>query len=238
MRALLYDVHGNLPALEAVLGDAEAAGASSYVLGGDYVVAGGWARETLERLRTLEARWIRGNTERWLVDRSDAPPVMIDAIDACAAALGDDAVAQMAGLEEEIVLGGVHFCHGSPGSDMLSFFPERAGNEDDLLAGAREQRLVFGHTHLQFERPGPGGIELVNPGSIGMPYGRPGGHWALLDHGSVSLHCTEVDVDAACAQVVADSGYPDARAWVDEYLRSQNSDADAIAAFGPRDGRR
>ena len=50
MLALLYDVHGNLPALEAVLEDCPA---ERFLLGGDYAVAGGWPRETVERLEEL-----------------------------------------------------------------------------------------------------------------------------------------------------------------------------------------
>jgi hypothetical protein len=78
---------------------------------------------------------------------------------------------------------------------------------------------------------------VINPGSIGMPYGRPGGHWALLENGAASLRRVELDVDAAIAAVVAGSAYPDRAAWADDYLRAQASDADAIRAFGHRDGR-
>jgi hypothetical protein len=78
---------------------------------------------------------------------------------------------------------------------------------------------------------------VINPGSIGMPYGRPGGAWALLRDGQISLRHTHVDVDAAIAAVVAGSTYPDRASWAEEYLRSANSDADALRAFGPRDGR-
>jgi hypothetical protein len=70
-----------------------------------------------------------------------------------------------------------------------------------------------------------------------MPCGRPGGHWALLKDGDVGLRRVDVDIDAAVAAVVAGSAYPDRAAWADEYLRAQASDAGAIAAFGPRDGR-
>jgi hypothetical protein len=78
---------------------------------------------------------------------------------------------------------------------------------------------------------------VVNPGSVGMPYGRPGGHWALLLDGHVSLRRTEIDVDDAVARVVADSTYPDRQAWADCYLRATASDAEALTAFAPRDGR-
>ena len=67
MLALLYDIHGNLPALEAVLADA--GDVEGFVLGGDYAVAGAWPRETVERLKELEnATWIRGNVDRWAGD--------------------------------------------------------------------------------------------------------------------------------------------------------------------------
>ena len=78
---------------------------------------------------------------------------------------------------------------------------------------------------------------VVNPGSVGMPYGRPGGHYALLRDGAVTLARVEIDVAAAIAEIVANSAYPDRAAWADEYLNARASDADAIAAFGPRDGR-
>ena len=67
---LLYDVHGNLPALEAVLADCPA---ESFLLGGDYATFGAWPVQTVERLRELDAEWIRGNVDRWLVDAPDAP---------------------------------------------------------------------------------------------------------------------------------------------------------------------
>ena len=73
IRAVLFDVHGNLNALEAVIADARSAGAESFLLGGDYVVFGAWPCETVDRLRELDAVAIRGNTDRWLTDPSDAP---------------------------------------------------------------------------------------------------------------------------------------------------------------------
>ena len=171
--ALLYDVHGNLPALEAVLADIDAAGGvDSYVLGGDYAMFGPWPRETVERLRELEpAQWIRGNVDRWTANPHDAPddPVPQSAIAACRAELGEQLVAELAALPEQIVIDGVRYCHGSPVSDVRSFLPEPAQDEDELIGGASERMLVFGHTHLPFEREGPDGILLVNPGSVGIP---------------------------------------------------------------------
>jgi predicted phosphodiesterase len=171
--ALLYDVHGNLPALEAVLADAAGAGAERYALGGDYALFGAWPAETLARLEQLpQATWIRGNGERWTAAPDDAPAddVVRGAIAACARDLGRDAVARLASLPEQHVDGATRYCHGSPVSDVRSFLPAAADSDEDLLGEATEPRLVFGHTHLPFARRGPRGTELVNPGSVGMPF--------------------------------------------------------------------
>jgi predicted phosphodiesterase len=165
---LLYDVHGNLPALEAVLADAT--DVDSWLLGGDYALFGAWPRETVERLRSLDARWIRGNGERWTADPSDAPEPVHGAIERCHELLGDELVAELAALPERLADDAVLYCHGSPVSDVQSFFPEPAPGEEDLMGDVADGRLVFGHTHLAFARTGPHGVELVNPGSVGMPF--------------------------------------------------------------------
>lgn len=169
--ALIYDVHGNLPALEAVLEDAGAAGAEGYLLGGDYALFGPWPAETVAALRGLErCTWLRGNVDRWTA-RIDAPGEegLQRAIADCRQALGDELSDWLGTLQEQTVVGGTRFCHASPLSDMRSFLPDPQLEDGELLAGAGEHRIVFGHTHLQFSRAGPGGVELVNPGSVGMP---------------------------------------------------------------------
>lgn len=193
MIALLYDMHGNLPALEAVLDDAERAGVERYLLGGDYAAFGAWPRETVERLKELDATWIRGNVDRWCVDRSDAPPVTHPLLDRCRELLGEELTDELAGLPEQEVVDGVRYCHASPVSDLLSFFPEPVEDEEDLLEGVQERRLVFGHTHLQFTRLSASGIELVNPGSVGIPLdGDRRAAWALASDG---LELRRVDYD-------------------------------------------
>jgi diadenosine tetraphosphatase ApaH/serine/threonine PP2A family protein phosphatase len=180
---LLYDIHGNLLALEAVLADAESAGVRDFLLGGDLTLFGPWPAETLTRLRALDqAAWIRGNGERWTADPGDAPEPVRDAIAACAAALGDAAVAELAALPDQTVLGGRRFCHGSPVSDVISFLPEPSVEERDWIGDATEPTLVFGHTHLPFQRAALGGQPwLVNPGSVGMPFdGDTRAAWAIL----------------------------------------------------------
>jgi putative phosphoesterase len=193
MRALLYDVHGNLPALEAVLADAD--DADEFVLGGDYAMMGAWPRETVERLKELtSATWIRGNADRWLVDRHDAPAPVEEAGARCAEALGDELVQELFDLPETAIIENTLYCHASPQTDMQSFFPKPGELDAELLTGVDAARVVFGHTHLQFTRTGPSGIELVNPGSVGMPW--DGDHraaYAVIDGDRVELRRVEYD---------------------------------------------
>lgn len=191
MLAFLYDVHGNLPALEAVLDDARSRGADRFLLGGDYALFGPYPAETVERLRGLDARWIRGNGERWTARPAEAPDdeVVRAAITACREALGERTVDELAALPETARLGDTLACHASPPSDLESFLPEPAEGEAELLAGVEAQRLVFGHTHLAFRRRSDVGVELVNPGSVGMPFdGDPRASYALVDDAGEVRH--------------------------------------------------
>jgi predicted phosphodiesterase len=210
MEALLYDVHGNLPALEAVLADASAAGADSYVLGGDYALFGGWPHETVERLRTLErALWIRGNGERWTNAPAEAPddPVVQGAIAAARTALNDVATVDLAALPASARRDSTLICHGSPASDVDSFAPEPSERDADLLEGVTARRVVFGHTHLPFRRTAHG-IELVNPGSVGMPFdGDTRAAYALVhDDGTVEHRRVAYDHAVTAAQIRSLSG--------------------------------
>lgn len=208
MIALLYDVHGNLPALEAVLADAQ--GADGYVIGGDVALFGSWPLQTVERLRELQnARWLRGNGERWAGAPDEAPDheVVRGAIRAAREALGETLVAELARLPESLAMGGdARAWHGSPISDVRSFLPEPGDDEAELLAGVSEARLFFGHTHLQFRRTAvrPGGtVELVNPGSVGMPLdGDPRAAYALLHpNGTVEHRRVAYDHTASAGAV-------------------------------------
>ena len=207
MLAVLYDIHGNLDALEAVLADAEAARVDEWLLGGDYCAFGPWPLETLERLRLLEnATWLRGNGERWLVDPPlDAPDpeFVFAALAAAIAALRAADVDALVGLPAFAELDDSFYCHGSPLSDVESFAPEPREGDARLLAGVKERRVVFGHSHLQFARTGPNGTELLNPGSVGMPLdGDPRAAWALRgDGGGVELRRTEYDASRAIARM-------------------------------------
>jgi predicted phosphodiesterase len=172
--ALLYDVHGNLPALQAVLADAAGAGARRFLLGGDYALFGPFPAEALAALRELEdAAWVRGNVDRWTAHPEQLPDdgeLLARAVADCREALGERTADQLGELPEEHVLDGIRYCHASPVSDMRSFMPQAGDDDDELLAGVSESRVVFGHTHLQFRRVSAGGVELLNPGSVGLPF--------------------------------------------------------------------
>jgi predicted phosphodiesterase len=211
MIALLYDVHGNLPALEAVIADAGEV--DEWVIGGDVALFGPWPAETVARLRELPAaHWLRGNGERWVAAPGQAPddPVVQGAIAAGREALGPQVVAELGALPESISLSeGTRCWHGSPVSDVRSFLPEPADDEAELLAGVTDRRLIFGHTHLPFARHA-GEVELVNPGSVGMPLdGDQRAAYALLDHdGRVEHRRVAYDhaasADALCERFAGD----------------------------------
>jgi len=207
--AALYDVHGNLPALEAVLTEVDA---DLLLVGGD-VVAGPWPSETLERLRALgeRVRVIRGNADRELAEppkpkREGGPPPEV--IEWTRSRLSGEQLEflarlpQTASLEVE-GLGRVLFCHATPRSDeevLTRISPDQRWL--DALAGVDESVVVCGHTHVQFDRH-VGDIRLVNAGSVGMPYERePGAYWALLGP-DVELRRTEHE-----PADIAGSGWP------------------------------
>jgi predicted phosphodiesterase len=200
--AVLYDIHGNLPALRAVLTAARAAGAGRFVLGGDYALFGPFPAEVLDALRGLPEPtvWIRGNVDRWTANPEGAPAdeLIAGAIADCRSALGAGVVAELGTLTAHHVEARVRFSHASPRSDLESFLPEPGAQDELMLAGAVEPLQVFGHTHLQFQRAGPGDVTLVNPGSVGMPLdGDPRAAYALLAGDEVELRRVEYDVEAA-----------------------------------------
>ena len=245
--AVLSDVHGVLPVLEAVLAEPAVQAAELVVVTGD-LAAGPQPVEVLDALVGLGDRvlLVRGNADRELVAHArglDAP-VPDEVTPWAAAQLRPDQVELLAGLPHPVVrsvdgFGPVLFCHGSPRDDEeVVLVDTRLERWAEAFADVPDEvrTVCCGHTHMPFVRLVDRRL-VVNPGSVGMPYGLPGGAWALLSGGSVTLHRTRVDVDAMVAAVVAGSTYPGRQAWADEYVRAVNSDADAVRAFGPRDGR-
>jgi diadenosine tetraphosphatase ApaH/serine/threonine PP2A family protein phosphatase len=167
--AVLYDIHGNLIALEEVLKDAEAAGVDAYLLGGDFASWSPWPRETIERLRSLpDTTWVRGNGERWLREPPADRPDVAAELQEHDSGLGTEE-GWLYSLQSQVELEGVFYVHGSPLSDVESFAAQARDDDELLLDGVRDRTVVFGHSHLQFRRPGPNGTTLINPGSAGMP---------------------------------------------------------------------
>jgi diadenosine tetraphosphatase ApaH/serine/threonine PP2A family protein phosphatase len=198
--AVLYDIHGNVHALDAVLADVGEAGADRYLLGGDYGIPSPWPLETLERLQSLpNATWIRGNGERWLREPPLDRPEIAAEFGRFTGDLPEEVVAWLYDLPVQAELDGNLYVHGSPVSDVDSFAPEPQEGEERLLAGVRDRTIVFGHSHQQFRRPGPAGTDLLNPGSVGMPLdGDVRAAWAIRDDdGRFRFRRTEYDVRTA-----------------------------------------
>jgi predicted phosphodiesterase len=199
MLGVLYDIHGNLAALDEVLKDAEAAGADAYFLGGDFGSWSPWPRETIERLRGLpNTTWIRGNGERWLREPPLDRPEVMAAFAGHDSDLGTDE-GWLYSLQAQFELDRVLYVHGSPLSDVESFPPEPGEDDERMLNGVRDKTVVFGHSHQQFRRPGPNGTTLVNPGSAGMPLdGDVRAAYALSSEaGEFEFRRVEYDVERA-----------------------------------------
>ena len=200
MLGILYDIHGNLPALDSVLEETSGLEIDRWLLGGDYGTPSPWPDETLVRLKELpNATWIRGNGERWLRDPPEDRPEVMEVYDLFTGSYPEELVDWLYSLPPEAELDGILYVHGSPLSDVESFHAEPNEDDEKLLNGVRGRTVVFGHSHLQFRRPGPDDTELVNPGSVGMPLdGDVRAAWATWD-GDFELRRTEYDVARAAA---------------------------------------
>jgi predicted phosphodiesterase len=214
----LYDIHGNVDALEAVLADPRAAGADAVLVGGD-VVPGPFAAATLDRLEALEApvHWLRGNGEREVAEaagRTAAPaPDDLAAVTAANSAreLGDARSRLLGGLPLTLELDGVLFCHATPRRDdeMVTRLstPERWAT---VLEQAEARLVVAGHTHQQDDRR-VGATRFVNAGSVGLPYeGERAAFWLWLADGEPELRRTPYDT-AASGRRMLEAGWPDER---------------------------
>jgi predicted phosphodiesterase len=189
--AALYDVHANLPALEAVLADG-AADADAVVFGGD-LVAGAWPRETLDLARSLgdRAHFVRGNWERYVVEEPDEPVI---------AWLRERIDPSEVDWPSTLSLDGVLYCHATPRRDDELVLPQVERSPWEAF-DVDEPLVVCGHTHLQFDAVRHG-RRIVNPGSVGAPTVRAAAWWALIGD-DVELRTTSYDTDGTAAAMGA-----------------------------------
>jgi len=248
--AAIYDIHGNLPALEAVLTEIEQAGVDLIVVGGD-VAAGPMPGATIDRLLALgpRARFVRGNADREMVAAWDRrgggrDPGTASPLEHTAAWAAERLTrAQrdfLASFEEQVVikiegLGTVRFCHGSPRGDEEIITVATPGTRlRAILTGVGEDVVVCGHTHMQFER-WQHGTHVVNAGSVGMPYeGVPGAYWVILGP-RVEFRRTPYDAERAAAQIRA-TGFPGVEEFVRGNILAPPFPIEAVTVFEGRSG--
>jgi predicted phosphodiesterase len=213
----LYDIHGNVDALEAVLADPRAADPDAVVVGGD-AVPGPFAGAALDRLEGLSVpvHWVRGNGEREVAAAVGAPepePGDWAAITGAitAAELGDERARALGDLPLTVELDGVLYCHASPRRDdeMLTRLSP-AERWEDALAGVEAPLVVGGHTHQHDDRT-VGATRFVNAGSVGLPYeGDGAARWLWVADGEPELRSTAYDAARAGARLL-EAGWPDER---------------------------
>jgi predicted phosphodiesterase len=229
--AALYDIHGNLPALETVLQEIRHANVDQVVVGGD-VIPGPMPRETLRRLLDLDlpTHFIYGNGELAILAQMEGartgsvnywgtmtgarpPESIVEIYRWTAAQLQPEFEPVIARWPKTLKLeidglGHVLFCHSTPRSETEGF--TRVTSEDRLLPifqRLNAEVVVCGHTHMQFDRM-IGRTRVVNAGSVGMPFGEPGAYWLSLGP-DVQLRHTTYDLPKAAERIRA-SSYPQA----------------------------
>ena len=241
--AVLADIHGNLPALDAILDDIDVAGVDVVVLNGD-IATGPMPAETLDRLADLgeKAIWVRGNADREVAAAyegrldPDLPEAAREPTEYCASRLESRHRNLLADLPLSMVmdvagLGPVRFCHATTRSDTeIVLVDSPVERYRDAFADTDEPTVVLGHTHMPFDRLADR-RRFVNPGSVGMPYGGRGAYWALLGP-DVALLRTDYNAEAAAErfQAVAPD-YPGLAEFIEENVLTVPSDAEALAVF-------
>ena len=209
--AALCDIHGNLPALEAVLAELEEDKPDLIVFGGD-VASGPMPAETIALLMTLpRVRFVMGNADRGLIDEFEGAPQLPmpgPFADWCAKQITPEQRDFLASFEPAVTVddvdgaGKVLFCHATPRNNVDVMTVETPLERMRFhLAGVDSDLVVCGHTHMQFDRM-VDRIRIVNAGSVGMPYGKPGAYWAMLGP-ELTLRRTDYDREAAAQRIRA-----------------------------------
>jgi predicted phosphodiesterase len=239
--AALYDIHANLPALEAVIGDVRLAGVDLVLVGGD-VLPGPMPRESLEYLLGLDlpVQFIVGNGDREVLERmrghetGTVPEAFRAVMRWNAAELeprhGETLAGWPATTRIDVPgLGQVLFCHATPRNDTEIFTrltPEAALRP--IFSAANAPLVVCGHTHMQFDRT-MGDVRVVNAGSVGMPFGEAGAYWLLLGP-DVALRRTSYDLVSAAERIRA-TNYPHAMEFAERNVLHPPAEADMLQAF-------
>jgi predicted phosphodiesterase len=240
---VLNDIHGNLPALEAVLDEVRAARVDRVVVGGD-VLPGPMPHETIARLLALDipVQFIHGNGDRVVraqmngQEPAEVPEQFRDIIRWTAAQLSREDEQLIGGwpltLRARIPeLGDVLFCHATPRNDVEIFTRLTPDERLRPIFDAVDAPLVVcGHTHMQFDRM-VGKTRVVNAGSVGMPFQDPGAYWLLLGP-AVQLRKTTYDLDKAAA-AVRKTTYPQAEDFAARSILQPPTEAATLKAFGP-----
>ena len=239
--AAIYDIHANLPALEAVLQDIRQAGVDQVVVGGD-VLPGPMPNETVACLLNLDVpvQFIQGNGDRVVLaqmrgkESSEVPEQFREVVRWVAQQLDPEHERLLASWPKtcrvEIRgLGEVLFCHATPRNDTEMF--TRLTPEDRLLPvfeGVNAPVVVCGHTHMQFDRM-IGRTRVLNAGSLGMPFGEPGAYWLLLGP-DIQLRQTPYDLTKA-AERIRNTKYPQAQEFAAGNVLRPLSEEKSLEAF-------
>ena len=238
--AALYDIHGNLPALEAVLAEVRAERVDQVVVGGD-VLPGPMPREALATLIALDVpvSYVLGNGEvAVLTQMTGGVPAVPDRVRDVIRWVADQVQPDYQGVVSAWPktlrmsvdgFGDVLFCHATPRNENEIF--TRLTPTERLLpvfAGANAAVVVCGHTHMQFDRT-IGATRVVNAGSVGMPFGVPGANWLLLGP-DVELRHTTYDLTAAAALIRATS-YPQAEEFALRNVLRPPSESEILEVY-------
>ncbi|MGE0883266.1 MAG: metallophosphoesterase [Blastocatellales bacterium] len=243
--AAIYDLHANLPALEAVLHDILQSSVDLLIVGGD-IVPGPMPRESIECLLGLAipVRFIQGNGEiDALAELTGAGAVRVpeqyrDVVRWSAQQLNPDYGELIAGWPKTLSVavsgwGDVLFCHATPRDDNEIF--TRLTPEELLLPifeGLNVSLVVCGHTHMQFDRM-VGRVRVVNAGSAGMPFGNPGADWLLLKP-EIELRHTHYDLPKAAEQI-RQTDYPQAESFAMHSVLQPPSEEKMLEVFAAAD---
>jgi putative phosphoesterase len=240
--AAIYDIHANLPALEAVLDEIGRAGVNQIIVGGDvfpgpmpretlarllespmptHFIHGNGDREVLARMNGIETEWYRAASEqwrepvRWTAEQLDADCQRL------LASWPSTLCVEVPGI------GTVLFCHATPRNDTEIFTRETAVEKLLPIFGELGVALVVcGHTHMPFDRM-IGSVRVVNAGSVGMPFGRTGADWLMIDS-EIHLRHTDFDLERVADRIRA-TAYPQAKEFADRYVLNPPTEREVLA---------